>query len=45
MIKTICAKPDEETKSRMERLFNTAHHVAKEVLAFKKLTDLCDLQE
>ena len=45
MMKTISAKPDEETKSRMERLFNTAHYVAKEVLAFKKLTGLCDLQE
>ena len=45
MMKTISAKPDEETKSRMERLFNTAHYVAKEVLAFKKFTGLCDLQE
>ena len=35
MMKTISAKPDEETKSRMERLFNTAHYV----------TGLCDLQE
>ena len=37
MMKTISAKLDEETKSRMERLFNTAHYVAKEVLAFKKI--------
>ena len=45
MMKTISAKLDEETKSRMERLFNTAHYVAKEVLALKKFTGLCDLQE
>ena len=29
----------------MERLFSTAHYVAKESLAFKKFTGLCDLQE
>jgi len=43
--KTVSAKLDEETKSRMERLFNTAHYVAKEGLAFKKFMGLCDLQE
>ena len=45
MMKTISAKLDEETKSRMKRLFNTAHYVAKAGLAFKKFTGLCDLQE
>lgn len=45
MMKTISAKLDEETKSRMGRLFNTAHYVAKEGLAFRKFTGLCDLQE
>ena len=44
-MKTVSAKLDDETKSRMKRLFNTAHYVAKEGLAFKKLTGLCDLQE
>ena len=29
----------------MERLFSTAHYVAKESLAFKKFKGLCDLQE
>ena len=33
MMKTISAKLDEETKSRMEKLFNTAHYVVKEGLA------------
>ena len=45
MMKTISAKLYDETKSRMERLFNTAHYVAKEGLAFKTFTGLCDLQE
>ena len=45
MMKTVSAKLDDETKSRMEKLFNTAHYVAKEGLAFKKFTGLCDLQE
>lgn len=45
MMKTISAKLDEQTKSRMERLFNTAHYVAKEGLMFKKCTCLCDLLE
>ena len=29
----------------MERLFNTAHYVVKEGLAFKEFTGLCNLQE
>ena len=45
MMKTISAKLDEESKSRMEGLFNTAHYVAKEGLALKKFTGLCDLQK
>ena len=44
MMKTISAK-DEETKSRMERLFSTAQYVAKEKKKKKKFTGLCDLQE
>ena len=45
MMKTVSENLDDETKSRMEKLFNTAHYVAKEGLAFKKFTGLCDLQE
>ena len=45
MMKTVSANLDDETKSRMEKLFNTAHYVAKEGLAFKKFMGLCDLQE
>ena len=35
MMKTVSAKLDDETKLRKEKLFNTAHYVAKEGLAFK----------
>ena len=45
MMKKISVKLDEGTKSRMEKLFNTAHYVVKEGLALKKFTGLCDLQE
>ena len=45
MMKTVSAKLDDETKSSMEKVFNTAHYVAKESLAFNKFTGLCDLQE
>ena len=35
MMKTVSAKLDDETKLKKEKLFNTAHYVAKEGLAFK----------
>ena len=41
----ISRKIDNESQERLEKLFNTAHFVAKEKIALAKFPGLCDLQE
>lgn len=43
-LQTTVSRISQESQARLEKLFNTAHYIAKENLAFQKYASLCDLQ-
>jgi len=45
LFKAAFSKCDQETKARLNKLFNTAFYIASENLAFSKFKGLCNLQE
>ena len=40
--KKIVSRISQESQARLEKLFNTAHYIAKENLAFQKYASLCE---